>query len=142
MLELLNLRTFERSRARTRALELSSTLGLSSQNPRALEAMSHRCLRPHRNPRSLTACPRATLVRGVTDAHQGSLENWAYIYTYIYTYIYIYAQPIPEHSVLTGVARHHTTNCRESAEGSLCQDHTYLEGQTVTSEERACTDQK
>ena len=31
---------------------------------------------------------------------------------------------MPEHSVSTGVARHHTTNCREPAEGILCQDHT------------------
>jgi hypothetical protein len=30
----------------------------------------------------------------------------------------------PEHNVSTGVARHHTTSCRETVEGILCQDPT------------------
>ena len=33
-------------------------------------------------------------------------------------------QPTPQHNVTTGVARHHTTNRRETVSGILCQDPT------------------
>ena len=73
----------------------------------------------NRHPRSLRGYPCATLERGVADVDRVMLGIGP-----VYIYIYIYVQPIPEHGISTGVARHHTTNCRETAEGILCQDHT------------------